>query len=186
MNAKGEWIWMHDKIKEKITQIKNNGKSGVNTLEMIAIALIFMVMFGFFFDTFIILNKQYVASKEMNVATRQIAMQGGLEPVIPEDYNRFGQDYASSPAFFSTITNNLAGVDIVEFEMGLRPDLIGQRGAFYQVTPSTSARIEYGDKFTLRLDYKYKWHVMGGIVPGLKGDKTRTIERSAVSELGGE
>lgn len=175
-----------NKIKNKLKLSELEEKEGINTLEMIAVVLIFVIMLGFFFDTFVILNKQYVASKEMNVATRQIAMQGGIEPVVPDKYNRFGQDYASSPKFIHTIKQNLAGVNITEFEMGVRPDKVGQMGSYREITPGTSAKIEYGDKFTLRLDYQYEWNVMGGIVPGLKGSKTRTIMRSAVSELGGE
>lgn len=177
---------MYNKIVQIIKERKVNQKAGVNSLEMVAVFVIFMIMFGFFFDTFIILNKQYVATKEMNVATRQIAMQGGLEPVAPEKYNRFGQEYASSNRFMSTVTRNLNGIGIEEFEIGIRPDTVAQIGNYRIITPSTSAKVEYGDRFSLRLDYEYTWPVMSKIVPGLNGIKIRTIERSAVSELGGE
>lgn len=164
---------------------KKHDKSGAVSIEMVAVFLIFMMMLGFFFDTFTILNKQYVASKQANILSRQIAVQGGVYDRQPQDYERFGQDFVVTGELIAGTRQKLGGVGIEDFELGVHVPKRYAEGAYLQLQPNNGVKLAYGERFEFKLDFKYEWQVMGQMIPGMGGEKTRTIIRSAVSEYGG-
>ena len=178
---------MLNKIKLKYYKlIDKRKKSGMNVLEFLVIVLIFMLMFAFFFDSFVILNQHNVATREANIVTRQIAMQGGVGNYEPAGYNRFGQDYETSFKIHQRVKNRLEGVNVENYKMyierhGDDPLTAGHT----EITTGSSIPIPYQESFEFVLQYEYKWGVLGQFIPGLDKARTRTINRSGVSELGG-
>lgn len=179
---------MLEKIKDKYIKLKKKTeKKGMNTLEFMFIMLIFMLMLGFFFDMFIILNQHYVAEREASIITRQIAMQGGVEVHEPSNYNRFGQDYATSLNIHQRVNNRLDGVNIENYTLYINRHSNDTEDSWMELTPGTILPIPYQENFEFVLEYEYEWLVMGQFldIPGLGDARTRKVQRSAVSELGG-
>lgn len=174
---------LKDRIKNKLN---NKDKKGITTLEMILIVMMFVFMLGFFLDSFMILNKQLVATKEANMITRQIAVQGGVSPRVPDGYNRFGQNYMNSAQIIKNVDSRLGGVGIDDYKVAIKNKTANNSNEFTLITEKSNVPIEYKDNFEVRMDYQYEWFILGQMVPGMSGENTRTIVRSGVSELGGD
>ena len=169
-------------MKQKMKELQS--KRGFNTLEMIAIVIIFLTMFGFFLDTFNILNQHYVASREANIVTRQLAVQGGVTHNKPYNYDRYGQKYVTVSQLQQRVLNNLDGVG-TEPNAKLYVTAYGPNRAVVKsasISTGDIIQMEYQQPFTLQLSYEYKWQIMGQMIPGMGGVRTRHIERSSVSE----
>lgn len=165
------------------TKHTKKSKSGLSSLEMIAVFMVFMLMLGFFFDTFNVLNQHYVASREANIITRQIAVQGGVGTSEPAHLTRMGQQYQTSLAINHRARERLSGMGVDSFDLYLKPNEEGMETGWYELTPSAVVSIPYQENFEFMLEYEYEWTLMGQMIPGMGGSRTRTIQRSAVSEI---
>lgn len=166
---------------------RNASKRGVTSLEMIAIFVIFMSMFGFFLDMFTMLNQHYVVAREVNVVTRQLAVQGGVSPRAPADnFNRFAKTYGTGQDIHLRLRENLGGVGITNYHVYIKPQTGSATVNGVELKPATTLAIPYQDNFELQLTYDYEWKLMGQLIPGMGGTRTRTVQRSAVSETGGK
>lgn len=165
-------------------KLKERKKAGVNTLEMIVIVLIFILMFGFFLDVFFVLNQHYVASKEANVITRQLAVQGGTTHFTPHYTMYSGDTYITVPNFYHRVNSRIEGVGaevnpriyVTSYEEN---GAIGSSSALHD---GNEIYMTYQQPFTVQLSYDYKWQIMGQMIPGMGGTRTRNIRRSSVSE----
>ena len=172
---------MLNKLRSKL---KN--KKGMGTIEFIVVMTIFIGIFGFFIDSFYILNQHYVASREVNIVTRQVAMQGGVMTSPPEGYNRFGQDYATGVSIHKRVSKRMAGVGAEDYRIMISPhDENGASLGWQELNSASNIPLPYQENFELALSYKYKWNIMSQIIPGMDGERTTTLVRSGVSELGG-
>lgn len=175
------------KIKKRLHELKTKKqKKGMNSLEFVFALIVVILALGFFFDTFTILNQHYVASREANIITRQISIQGGVGIQQPTSFNDFGVDYATSGDINYRINEHLKGVGVDKHTMYVRPTDPDIETAWTELSPAAVLNIPYQENFEFLLEYEYEWVVMGQMVPGMKGPRTRTIERSAVSEVGVE
>lgn len=169
-----------NKIKKRYNK---KDKKGLGAIEFVVIMTIFIMILGFFIDAFIILNQHYVASREVNIVTRQIAMQGGVNTSEPTGYNRFGQDYGTGVVIHKRLNKRLGGVDIDGYRVLINPQY--QHGGWQELTTASQIELDYQENFELTLQYKYEWFITGQLIPGVGGERTRTLIRSSVSELGG-
>lgn len=160
-------------------------KAGISSLEMIAVFMMFMLMLGFFFDTFTLLNQHYVASREANIITRQIATQGGVNTMQPYSHSRFGQEFQTSLAINRRVNERMRGVGVDDYSLYLNRNVEGMHSGWMELTPAARLPIPYQENFEFILEYEYEWQLMGQMVPGMGGTRTRRIQRSAVSEIGG-
>lgn len=160
-------------------------KAGISSLEMIAVFMMFMLMLGFFFDTFTLLNQHYVASREANIVTRQIAIQGGVGTRQPFSHVRYGQSYETSLSIHRRVRNRMRGVGVDDYSIYLNPNEEGVHTGWIEIRPSSTIPIPYQENFEFLLEYEYEWQMMGQMIPGMGGTRTRRIQRSAVSEIGG-
>lgn len=65
---------------------KLKDKKGMSTLEFVICLMIFLTVFTFLTDLFLILYKQYVVTSAASEISRQIGTQGGIATKIPENY----------------------------------------------------------------------------------------------------
>lgn len=72
-------------MKNFLKKIKKN-KKGMSTLEFVICLMLFITVFTFLADMFLILYKQYVVTSAASEISRQIGTQGGIATHIPENY----------------------------------------------------------------------------------------------------
>lgn len=79
-------------MKQKIKNIRKN-KKGMSTLEFVMCVMIFLTVFTFLADMFLILYKQYVVTSACSEISRQIGIQGGIATTKPENYPGDNDNY---------------------------------------------------------------------------------------------
>lgn len=72
-------------MKNFLKKIKKD-KKGMSTLEFVICLMLFITVFTFLADMFLILYKQYVVTSAASEISRQIGTQGGIATHIPENY----------------------------------------------------------------------------------------------------
>lgn len=79
-------------MKNFLKKIKKD-KKGMSTLEFVICLMLFLFVFTFFADMFLILYKQYVVTSAASEISRQIGTQGGIATHIPENYPGSEKNY---------------------------------------------------------------------------------------------
>lgn len=72
--------------KVKDWKVKLKDKKGMSTLEFVICLMLFLTVFTFLADLFLILYKQYVVTSAATSISRQIGTQGGIATEMPENY----------------------------------------------------------------------------------------------------
>lgn len=85
---------MINKIKQKIQD-----KKGMSTLEFVICMLIFVMVTAFIVDLFIVTYKHYEVSANCTKAARVLAIQGGLDNELPENYPGGASNYMTNREF---------------------------------------------------------------------------------------
>lgn len=88
-------------MQAKFLEIKNKfkrkflDKKGMSTLEFAICLMMFIIIFTFLADVFLIIYKQYAVTSATSEISRQIGVQGGIAPQIPENYPGLEKNYLS-------------------------------------------------------------------------------------------
>lgn len=78
---------------KKILKKLKKDKKGMSTLEFVICLMLFLTIFTFLTDFFLILYKQYVVTSAASEISRQIGTQGGIATKMPENYPGYEKNY---------------------------------------------------------------------------------------------
>lgn len=161
-------------------------KKGSSVLEFAFGLLTFVMLFSFAVDIIMITQKQYTVSQTANQLVRQISVQGGVKPSAPSGYPGGNRAYMDSREMNTLLKQKLNGLGIKDDEWSMKLegfDRAGYPTASSQLSNSTNVEVDYQDVFEFEIQYKYKWNIMGQLVPMMKGTNTAVQSRSATSEF---
>lgn len=91
---------------KKIKQLRKD-KKGMSTLEFVICVMIFLTVFTFLADLFLILYKQYVVTSAVSEISRQIGIQGGIATARPDNYPGGEDNYLT----YSELNNWIEGLN---------------------------------------------------------------------------
>lgn len=161
-----------------------NPKKGAHAIEVIIGMLIFILLFGFFFDMFYITNKQFTVDRQIGILSRTIAVQGGVKRSAPTGYSD-NEAYMTSAEMSAHIQRVMRDIDIEPDEyhvMVTRYNEHNQPVDMRALNAATQFEVDYEQRFELYISYNYKWTLMGQLVPGMGGTREAVRRRSNVSE----
>lgn len=175
-------------MKEKwLKTLKNKKKKkGSSVIEFAFGLLIFVLLAGFASDIIVVANKQYVTSQTANELVRQVSIQGGLMNATPKGFPGGHNAYTTSSELFGLLNKRFKGEDIKQNEWEL--ELVEYDANGFKVSEKILKRnmnfkVDYRSNFDINIKYKYKWKLMGNVIPTMKDYKEVEQKRSAVSEF---
>lgn len=172
-------------IRKILNKIKNkiNNKKGSGLLEFAICLLIFILVFGFIFDLFLISVKQHYITKETNRLVRVIGQQGGIEKVPPAG-SANNREYYNANEFYNDLNSYMLDRGIVSWDGEIKvQDRTSKVESIYQLgADDIGIKANYRDKITLKVNYKYKWGIWSNFIPGEQIGE-RTVERVSFCEL---
>lgn len=170
-------------MKKKVSE-KRNPKKGANAIEVIIGMLIFMLLFGFFFDMFNITTKQFSVDRQIGIVSRTIAVQGGVKRSAPSGYSA-NETYLTATQLHGHIGAVMRDINVLPGEYSVRLtryNANNQPVSTRTLTATTEFEVDYEQRFEVEIQYSFKWKLMGQLVPGMGGTRTATRKRSNVSE----
>lgn len=149
-------------MKNFLKKIKKN-KKGMSTLEFVICLMLFITVFTFLADMFLILYKQYVVTSAASEISRQIGTQGGIATHIPENYPGDEKNYLT----YSELNKWIESLNKSFF---LENDKISCTISYYTdpanpnsevvLNPKTNAEpiyLPYGSYIAITLYYPQQW-----------------------------
>lgn len=138
-------------------------KKGMSTLEFVICLMIFLTVFTFLTDLFLILYKQYVVTSAASEISRQIGTQGGIATKKPENYPGSDGNYLT----YKELNNWIASLNDSFF---LEDDSIYCNITYYKdpADPSSAVTINpktanntiylpYGSYVAITIYYPQQW-----------------------------
>lgn len=177
---------MKDKIRTLIKKRLGN-KKGSAMIEYTIGLLLLVTLVCFLFDVIIIAQKQYVVSQQANLLARELAVQGGVYPSVPQGFPGNDTNYIRTSEMYSAVKNNLekAGFSTTKGEWSVNVITYTKTGAIASngtLGSTSSIKADYGIPIDVTINFKYKWTLWGQIVPGLSQISANT-SRHSVSEF---
>lgn len=172
--------------KKMINSIKN--KKGMSSIEFVICCMIFVLLFSFIFDLFLITYRQFTISQETTQIVRQLGKQSGIKNITPFNFPGGDENYLTTSELYKQIDDKMSGIGVDKDDWQLQifytpnnlSGQVGERGIV--LTPAQQGfNTNYRDYITVKLTYHYKWGLWSQIIPGDKKGVT-VVERSAFSE----
>lgn len=162
------------KIKEKI---KNN--KGMSTIEFAISLMVFLLLFSFIADLFIITYRQYMVTEQTTRITRQIAKQSGVEASTPYNFPGGDGNYYTTGELYAVLRKQLRKLNIADDDWTV--EVITTSSRFKLGSNQSGIRMNYRDPITVKIAYQYKWGLWSQFIPNLMKGET-VAERSAFCE----
>ena len=148
-------------MKNFLKKIKD--KKGMSTLEFVICLMIFLTVFTFLTDLFLILYKQYVVTSAASEISRQVGIQGGIATKKPENYPGSDGNYLT----YKELNNWISGLNDAFF---LEDDSIFCEITYYPnpadassavtINPKTDNNtiyLPYGSYVSVTIYYPQQW-----------------------------
>lgn len=169
----------------QIFRKKIKKEEGSSLIEYV-IGLLLLIMFSAFCLEFIVIaNKYHFVGSEMTELARTVSIQGGIENQTPKGYPGGNKAYQTSSEITTKLQQITEMVGIQNNEWTVTYKEIDNDGKVIKegtLQSNTQFRAERSHKISLEFQARYRWSVLGMMVPGLSTDRTMTITRMGVSE----
>lgn len=172
-----------------LNKLKN--QKGISTLEFAICLMIFILVFSFFFDLFLIGYRQYTVSREVTNISRIVADQSGSLSVTPKDFPGGPDSYFTTTKLYKKLNSTFQGLGIGKNDWNMRMRIKTKNPktgkSLYKtaaITPGAPGiACDYRDYIEIIVDYNYKWSLWNQFLPKsmqLKG--SNEISRQVFSE----
>lgn len=163
-------------------------KKGMSTIEFAISLLVFIMLFSFVFDLFLITYKQYAIAEQTTQMARQIAKQSGVEASTPYNFPGGDENYYTTTELYQTMDKKMSKLNISKSDWSIVIKTLDksqpsgfQKKQFTLIPNHSGIRTNYRDYITVEVTYNYKWGLWSQFIPGEVRGKT-VVERSAFSE----
>lgn len=152
-------------------------KKGSSAIEVTIGLLVFILMFGFFYDLTIITWKFVVTTQVANSMSRVLAIQGGVMPYTPANFPGGDKAYITSEELVENVREQLEGkANIENYTVTING---------VELDEGTNLSIDYGQKIVVEVTSYYDWDIFSDFLPFgsyLSGKKI-VAKRSSLSEF---
>lgn len=167
---------------------KLSEKKGMGTLEFVICLMLFLIIFTFLADMFLILYKQYVTTSACSEIVRQIGIQGGISPQCPENYPGLEKNYLT----YNELNNWIKDLNDSFF---VEDDSIYCEIAYYEdptnpnskkiINPKNSVDtiyLPYGSYISVTVYYPQTWSFWASLTGGLLHGSTFSVTKEFVTD----
>lgn len=166
---------------KKFNHIKNT--KGASSIEFVISLFVFIMLFSFMFDLFLLAYKQYSVSKEANSIIRILSIQSGTLPSTPLNFPGGNNNYLTTIEMNNRIKDKFNGIGITDYTVKVKAeDKSLPSGERVMTLPSlVGIKTDYRDYIKLEITYNYKWGLWSQFIPGdLEGKMN--VSRTGFSE----
>ena len=168
--------------KKKVTK-KLKERKGMASIDYIISFLVFILLFSFIFDMFLIGYKQYQVSRVASAIVRDISKQSGLKSTVPFNFPGGDGNYVRTNEaynFTETQMKNL-GIDKWNAQISMTNRGNNKKNSFTLAKDYEGYNTDYRGEITITINYEYKWGLWSQLAPGVKGG-TRSVTRTGFGE----
>lgn len=163
---------------DKLNFLRNfkKDKKGMTSIEVVIGVLIFVIIFSFLLDIMIVSWKFSVVAQTNTEVARITGLQGGALTSAPDGYPGGNSGYITINKLNDLVSEKMktAGFKDSDWSMSIGSGGIGSNGV-------RSARYDYQETFTTKLEAKYRWEFMSNWIPG-NLEQTIRSKRISISE----
>ena len=173
---------MFKKINKKVKN-KLKCKKGMSTILFVISLLVFIMLFSFVFDLFLITYRQYEVSQKTTMIVRQLAKQSGVSYKTPLNFPGGSKAYMSSQKMIDSFDKTFTGLEVPKEDWKVQIIIPSKNGEnYYDLTPYSDIETDYRQGIGIKLTYNYTWGLWSQFTPGIVKGQT-VVEKFAFSEF---
>lgn len=154
-------------------------KKGMATIEFAIGVMILFSILVFFIDLFKISYIYYISNQQLNYVSRTLGIEGGIQSIAPQG---FPETYYTSGQLLNAMDKTFNGIGINSSDVSIIINDENNKKSV-KLTPTTNLKVDYTKGVNVELHVKYKWGLLGQMIPAIKQDGEVVVKRYVVSEF---
>lgn len=159
-------------IKKKINTSKS--KRGMSTIEFVIGLFIFIILFSFLFDLFLVSYRNYAVSNEATKLIRVLSNQSGIKRFSEPNFPGGDEAYLTVNEMYDRINRKLTSLGISDDEWKAIIRVKNKKASTstkeikrtYVLKKDTAGIVsDYRDYIELEIQYNYKWSIWSQFLP---------------------